>query len=377
MALFSLETGAVSSSASSISTLSSQVSQLSDSVSGYDTSCEDDFDFSSAKSVISNNLKACSTKLKNTSAILNCVVESHTKLQNSAKFSDPTVQSSDGDDSSDYDDYSGDGDYYGGGGGGYSGGGGGGGYSNGGGIDDSTLPMMGGVSTLLANQSDMAQMPSYLGTPIAEEDKEEEKSKQGEVQTVLNSVGYAYADKNHLDEDSNKFFNDSSFNYKDDGYGMIGDSYVVACDSSVGNVGDVISFKKDDGSVVNCVIGVNTFSSSYKNTISFIVDEKKSSSLKALDVTKTLLNNNKQIENCGNYKSYSGPATTISTDNAVVQTTNTNVETPAVSTDNNISTEITNSIDTNVSTEPTTTSTDIIDTNVDNNIDNSSLGEEV
>ena len=89
MTVFMLETDSVSSAASAYDSLASQVTDLASSVNGYDTSCDDgdlSAAFASAKGAIASNLDACSTKIKNVSAVLNSVVSSHSSLQNSLKF---------------------------------------------------------------------------------------------------------------------------------------------------------------------------------------------------------------------------------------------------------------------------------------------------
>ena len=86
MSVFMIETGNVDSASSAVGKVASQVSDLSSSVSGYDTSCEDGFDFASAKNVIASNIEACVTKVKNTASILNTVSQTHTQLQSSLKY---------------------------------------------------------------------------------------------------------------------------------------------------------------------------------------------------------------------------------------------------------------------------------------------------
>ena len=86
MSLFSLETSALDSASSSVQSLASQVRSISSNVSGYDTSCEDGFNFDSAKSVIASNIEACAVKMENTANLLETVSSSHTNLQNSMKF---------------------------------------------------------------------------------------------------------------------------------------------------------------------------------------------------------------------------------------------------------------------------------------------------
>ena len=57
MSIFMLETDALASASSTISSLVSQVENLASNVSGYDTSCEDGFNFDSARSVIAQNIE--------------------------------------------------------------------------------------------------------------------------------------------------------------------------------------------------------------------------------------------------------------------------------------------------------------------------------
>ena len=86
MAIFMLDTDVVTSAANEIGSLTSKINEVANSINSYDTSCEDEFDFSNAKSVLSSNIEACSTKIKNTSVFLENVVSAHTKLQSSMKF---------------------------------------------------------------------------------------------------------------------------------------------------------------------------------------------------------------------------------------------------------------------------------------------------
>ena len=86
MSLFMIETSNVDSASSALGKIATQISDLSSSVSSYDTSCEDNFDFASAKNAISSNIEACIIKVQNTSSILNAVSQTHTQLQNTLKY---------------------------------------------------------------------------------------------------------------------------------------------------------------------------------------------------------------------------------------------------------------------------------------------------
>lgn len=81
---FKLNTDKVNSVAESISSLSSEASSVSSSISGYDGSNEDGFNFSGAIAAIANNVSGMETKFKNTVALLNAVTGTHTSLQESA-----------------------------------------------------------------------------------------------------------------------------------------------------------------------------------------------------------------------------------------------------------------------------------------------------
>ena len=292
MSVFILETDAASSAASSISSLSTEVANIGSSVSGYDTSCEDGFNFAGAKSVIAGNLEACSVKISNTAKVIESVVSQHTALQNQLKFQDPSQAqngtntngtntsgtNTGGTDTSGTNtsgtntsgNYTGGNDnsggYYPSGGGGYDDGG----YDGGG---DVTIPEP---------------------TPT----EEVQVDKKGEVKAKLDKIGYAYADEENLSDETKKLLRDQQFNYDENGYAMIGSRYVITCDSSIANVGDVLRFQQKDGNVVDCVVGVTTVSEKYKNAINFIVD-KNATGVKVTDVTKNLLADNTKITNVG------------------------------------------------------------------------------
>ena len=293
MSIFKIETSELDSASETLSQAVTSVSDIADTVSDHNVSLDSDvengsWDFAGVQSTIVSNLEACSTKIKNIATALDSVSQSHTKLQNSLKFEDPTAKKESAT-------KSGNGGSTGssGGGGGYSGGSSGG-YSGGsyGGYSGGAV----GVAATLAT--------AY------EKDKKEQKRKVEEVaelKTVdvenhFTKVGYAYPDKENLSEESKEVFDDSNFKYDDEGYAKIGDRYVIAADESVGKVGDVIKFTQKDGTVVEAVIGINTTSDKYKNNINFIVSSDKANDFKSNDLTKNLLENNGKIENCGNYK---------------------------------------------------------------------------
>ena len=98
MSLFSIDTDIVDNVADDINSLSPKVSSIKSSVSGYDVSNDDGFDFSGAKDAISHNIEGIETKINNTVKLLNAVVGTHAGLQNSVSdnnsSSSPTTSSS-------------------------------------------------------------------------------------------------------------------------------------------------------------------------------------------------------------------------------------------------------------------------------------------
>ena len=178
MSIFMLETDAVTSASSSISSLISQVQAVASNVNSYDTSCEDGFDFASAKNVIAQNIDACGIKVQNTATVLDTVVNSHTQLQNNMKFSlgDSTSKATSGSTNSTNS------------------------SSSGGSYSTSAVGMAAGT------------IPVVAQTSVTE--KKEEKNRIGIVNAKLKSTGYAVVDK-EVDAESKKLFADSEFKYKD------------------------------------------------------------------------------------------------------------------------------------------------------------------
>ena len=297
MTVFLLETESVNSSASKVNKLSTDLNTLKGTVSGWNTSCEDGFNFAGAKNVIASNISKASTKVKNTYTIMDKVVTKHTELQNSLKFAyddgtgsevpatddggattptptTPTGGATNNIGTNDTGNYGG--NVTGGGGGG----GGGGNYSGG-----------------YVDPGDGAS-----GTPVPTPTTPTE-SKIGEVKTKLNTVGFGTIDESKLTDETKNILNDKDFKYSEEGFAKIGNRYIIACDSSIGDVGDVIRFTKNDGTVIECIIGMVTTVSAYENSLIFVVDKDKLSTLqKNTKLTDLLIKDNKIVENLGNYK---------------------------------------------------------------------------
>lgn len=344
MAVFMLETEALTSASSAISSLASQVNDVSSSINGYDTSCEDGFDFAGAKSVLASNVEACSTKITNTAVILENVVSAHTELQSSMKFDgsdnySSSSTSTNGSSSSSGSSSSG-GNYSGGGtsGGGYSGGGSysggsssysGGDYSGG----YSGVAVSGtAVSGLVAGKvkdSNKDKVKERTGAASSKDKKETDKNKERndseltgileyKVTTELKDVNYAYINSDKLTDKSKELFNDATFNYDSNtGYALVDGKYVIACDSTVGEVGDIIKFTQKDGNIVECVVGTNTVTDASKNVINFIVDKENWANKTPMSISENLINNTTTITNAGQYNvKPSGTITTLINENA-------------------------------------------------------------
>ena len=100
---------------------------------------------------------------------------------------------------------------------------------------------------------------------------------------------------------------------------MIGERYVISCDPSVGKVGDVIRFTKSNGEVVECVVGVNTVSTKYKNSINFMINKDAASTFQVTPVSENLVKDLKKVQNFGNYQKLKSndPITVVSVDKGV------------------------------------------------------------
>ena len=275
MSVFMIETGNVDSASSAVGKVASQVSDLSSSVSGYDTSCEDGFDFASAKNVIASNIEACVTKVKNTASILNTVSQTHTQLQSTLKYKEDTSSQNTKKSGSRSSSYSG---------GGYSGGGGGGGYSSGG----------------YSSAGSAAAAGTTAATTAALRKNDTTTKKTEEIENNFKEIGYVYIDQEKIDDNSKKIFEHEEFKYDEEGYAKIGDRYVVTVDESVGKVGDVLKFTQEDGTEIEVVVGVTTTGSKYKDRINFVMKSDKEIDEETKKKFADLLKNTKKIEKVEN-----------------------------------------------------------------------------
>lgn len=336
MAVFMLETDALTSASSAISSLVSQVNEVSNSINGYDTSCEDVFDFAGAKSVLASNVEACSTKITNTASILENVVSAHTELQSSMKFDGSGNTSDSGGNTSDSSGNTADSS-----------------SSSSSGVTSSGSVSSGSVSSG-SSSSGSYSVGGYSGAAVSgrtvsdlvtekvkdsnndkvkeassKDEKETDKNKETndreltgileeKVTTELKDVNYAYINSDKVTDKSKELFNDATFNYDSNtGYALVDGKYVIACDSSVGEVGDIIKFSQKDGSTVECVVGTNTVTDASKNVINFIVDKENWANKTPMSISENLINNTTTITNAGQYNvKPSGTVTTLINENA-------------------------------------------------------------
>lgn len=273
MSVFMLDCDPVISGANTINSLANQISSVVDSISGYDTSCEDGFDFSSVKAQMIANVEACVTKFKNTSIYADNVVSAHTSLQKSLTLSktETNKPASSGYSSSSSPS------------GGYSGS-----YYSGG----SASVISGGVAAGIAST-----ISGLDETNTESEDKEKDENAITDKIEEVNHVGI------NLDKLDDSLKNDyiNKVTYNGNGYAMIDDHYVVLCNESIGKVGDEIIFKNNNGEEVKCIIGISFEKPTTDNTksnVSFVVNENWNTENENninIDMTKYTVTNNGQF----------------------------------------------------------------------------------
>ena len=273
MSVFMLDCDPVISGANTINSLANQISSVVDSISGYDTSCEDGFDFSSVKAQMIANVEACVTKFKNTSIYADNVVSAHTSLQKSLTLSktETNKPASSGYSSSSSPS------------GGYSGS-----YYSGG----SASVISGGIAAGIAST-----ISGLDETNTESEDKEKDENAITDKIEEVNHVGI------NLDKLDDSLKNDyiNKVTYNGNGYAMIDDHYVVLCNESIGKVGDEIIFKNNNGEEVKCIIGISfekPTTDNAKSNVSFVVNENWNTENENninIDMTKYTVTNNGQF----------------------------------------------------------------------------------
>ena len=223
MSVFMLDTDSVSSAKSSMDSIVSQIDSIASSVSSYDTSC-DDFDFSSAKSVIASNIEAFGVKIKNTSAVMDSVVSSHTTLQNSLKFqsTEEKVQEQAQQQQEN-------------------------GYSNG------YTYSPGYVSSSSSSGGYRNSASSSSKRPVVSNETTTDTSDVREITTRVSKVDHQVVDTNSITADAKDIFD--KIEYNEAGYALFGGMFVIACSTTFGKVGEILEFTMKDGSKVRCIVG--------------------------------------------------------------------------------------------------------------------------
>ena len=295
MALFMLDCDSISSTRSVLDSVANELSSIESSVGGYDINCEDGFDFSSAKTAIANNIKACTVKVQNASKVVSAVVSSHTSLQNKLIYKSSSKKSSTkGSGSSSGGSYGGRSSGGGYSGGGYSGGGySGGGYSGGGYSGGMVASGVANVATPVVNSNELtpeeiAKLRELLGDSLAIE-----------IKTTISEISCAYVDKEKLTDGEKVLFENEKVSSNSDGYMMLGNRYIISCDKSFGEIGDAITFIRKDGTSVDCVIGHTTNDNASMNKVIFYVDSKKWNNDNVNNITQDLINNISKVTNSG------------------------------------------------------------------------------
>ena len=244
MTMFMLETDSATSTSSQIKSLADQLNSISSNVDGYDTSATE-FDFSGPKGVLATSIKACATKMLNTSNYLESVVSSHQSFQEGIKFETAEEkaarEAAEKKNNQNGNNNSGKNSGY-KGGGGYSGGGGNSGAA---GITPET------------------QVTTPETTP------ELKNIEAKDVTKDIKSIETKDFKDIELKDASKKIFDKAE--YDENGYAKFNDMYIIACASSIGAIGDVIEITTKDGKTIKCVVGYND--DELKDKIQFAVNE--------------------------------------------------------------------------------------------------------
>lgn len=284
MAIFMLDCDSVTSTASSINSLVTQFSQLADSVNGYDTSCEDGFDFAGGKAAIAANIDACTTKVQNTVKLVEGVVTSHTALQNSFTIDQNGSSSSETQNKQTETNTNTTGT-----------------NTNTTGTNTNTVGTNtnttgtntvgtntntagtntnynnsynnnNGGSSYGGNSSYYAGAGAAVGAGAAASTTTQTTTGPVDVTNKINAVDQVTVDVDKLDpENKTQFITGMTYNQA--GYATFEDKYVIVCDTTLAKVGDNIIFTKPDGTKIDCVVGaVVDYSQEYKGNVSFIVN---------------------------------------------------------------------------------------------------------
>ena len=279
---FLLNTDAVTGTANSVKSIATAISSIADTCNGFDTSCEDGFDFASAKAVIVSNITNCAERMNNCSTQMNGVVDAHTSLQQSYTYENFINPPEEKTDDANVQYYSGRSS----GGGSRSSGGSRYGYATATGYAASSMA----APTLEGTINKITTEVTESTEKVVEEIGSQVKSKESQFQ----KLSYAKYDSKKLTDKSKEALKDMKL---EEGYVKVNNMYTIACDPSIAKVGDKFKFTGKDGKTVEFIVGVNTVKEEYKGKMFLLVDNKD---VKAVDFANMVTDKDTKVEYLGN-----------------------------------------------------------------------------
>ena len=245
MTMFMIETDSATNTATQVNSLAEQLDNIASNVEGYSTDASE-FDFSGPKGVLASSIKACATKMKNTSNFIESVVSSHQSFQEGVKFETAAekaareaAEKANNKNNSNNNSYSGDSGYS-----GYRGG---------------SSSSSGTPETVTPQETTPPETTPQLD-PIKEVD----------ITDKIESVSTKDFTKEEFTDASKKIFDKAE--YDEDGYAKYEDMYIIVCATALGVVGDVIEITTKDGKTIKCIVGAND--DSLNGEIQFAVNDK-------------------------------------------------------------------------------------------------------
>lgn len=246
MSKFVLDTSGLAYVNDSITSLENEMMEIASNVSGYDVGEASEFNFSGAISCIASNIEAASEKIKNTTTLIKNVIDTHTNLQSSLKFTVESVPAANPSN------------------------------QGSGSSAKQTVTSTGKKSSASAATTAKTSGVSNgnTGSKGANSNNSVKSSEQkkdtntnsnielnsGKVINVPSGLGrvHTYMGWQLITSKSSpqyKLREAAGMNFDGEGFGKIDDRYVIACTTTFGEVGDYIDFVQEDGSVLKCIIG--------------------------------------------------------------------------------------------------------------------------
>ena len=298
MAVFMLETDSATGTSTQVTSLSSQLESVASNVEGYDTSAEE-FDFAGPKGVLAASIKACATKMKNTSNFIESVVSSHTSFQNAVKFETAEEKAareaaekkakSGNSNTSSSGNYSNSGSY----------------NSSNGGHSSSSSSGPGSSSSSSSSSTPEAKTepkttpetepkttPETEPKTTPETTPESAIIKEKEITEKVEKLSEKDFKDTELSGASKKIFDNAEYN--EEGYATFNGMLIISCASTFGAIGDIIEFTLKDGSKVKCIIG--TIDDNLKGEVVFAVNDKFNKDNEK-NITNNLVDNIDKIVN--------------------------------------------------------------------------------